>query len=166
MSIASYRRKVTKRRFDDDVHEINVTPVMNLFICLIPFLLISAVFIQLSIIETNAPASKASTAAGNNKPSLVIVMIDGKGFSLAASGKISSSITKPIIISRRKRDYDYAQLTRQLVALKRNDPKAEDLLMVADPTTPYSVLIDTMDAARNTPDGNELFPNAFFGGVL
>ena len=161
----SLRRKVTKRREYPGAYEINITPVMNLFICLIPFLLISAIFVQISIIETNAPSTSGAAKQSDEEVSLVLVVIGQDGFSITGSGPIMKNQQGEIKIAKKNKEYDYTTLSKALSALKAKDPKAEDMLLMSHPDIEYSVIVETMDAARMTESGDPMFPNAFFGGV-
>ena len=51
------RRHHYKRRTKQPAYEIDVTTFLNLMVVLIPFLLITAVFSQLTIVELNLPSS-------------------------------------------------------------------------------------------------------------
>ncbi len=159
----SLRRRITKRRELPGAYEINVTPVLNLFICLIPFLLISAVFVQLSIIETDAPAT--STATSTKAVSLAMVIISNQGMTVAGFGPIMKANKGTVRLPKKGKSYDYNGLTKLLEKLKQSDPKAEDLLIMAAPDIRYETIIAVMDAARQNPDGKALFPKAFFGGI-
>src|SRR5690606_13173981 len=54
------RRWRTRRR--QDVAELNITAFMNLMVILVPFLLITAVFSRLSILELDLPSADAAAA--------------------------------------------------------------------------------------------------------
>ncbi len=66
--------------------------------------------------------------------------------------------------------YDYAQLTSvALDIVKRHWPNkgdrpeaTEEVILMADPDVPYSVIVATMDALRQAPDGTRLFPAVLF----
>ena len=51
------RRHHYKRRTKGGAHEIDVTTFLNLMVVLVPFLLITAVFSRLTIVELNLPSS-------------------------------------------------------------------------------------------------------------
>ena len=51
------RRRRGGRRHNDDTAELNITAFMNLMVILVPFLLITAVFSRLAILELNLPGS-------------------------------------------------------------------------------------------------------------
>ena len=51
------RKHHYKRRTKSDAHEIDVTTFLNLMVVLVPFLLITAVFSRLTIVELDLPSS-------------------------------------------------------------------------------------------------------------
>ena len=59
------RRHHYKRRTKQPAYEIDVTTFLNLMVVLVPFLLITAVFSRLTIVELNLP----STSGGPTKKS-------------------------------------------------------------------------------------------------
>jgi biopolymer transport protein ExbD len=66
--------------------ELDLLPMMNVFIVLIPMLLTSAVFLKVTVIDTNVPSANAAPAADANETlSLAITIkddyfvVEGKG---------------------------------------------------------------------------------------
>ena len=55
------RRRRGGRRRNTDTAELNITAFMNLMVVLVPFLLITAVFSRLAILELNLPGSSSET---------------------------------------------------------------------------------------------------------
>jgi len=161
---SKFRRKVTRRHDFGESHDINITPAIDLLVSLIPFLLISAVFMPIASIETFAPSRNSQTT--KTEASLVMVVISSKGLTLTGSGPVMKNHKGSIDLPKGSGGlYAYGALTQKLIELKQNDPAAEDLLIMAEPNIEYSHIIDVMDAARTGVDGAPLFPQAFFGGV-
>jgi biopolymer transport protein ExbD len=128
-------------------------------------LLISAVFVQLSIIESDAPPTSAGGPASKDN-SLLMVIINRNSLTITGVGPIMKSAdNKSVRIKKQKKEYDYAALNKLLQELKRNDPKLDELIIMSEPSTEYEVIINVMDAARTSSDDQEMFPRAFFGGV-
>jgi biopolymer transport protein ExbD len=61
------RRHHYKRRTKGDSHEIDVTTFLNLMVVLVPFLLITAVFSRLTIVELNLPSSAGGPSNNENR---------------------------------------------------------------------------------------------------
>ncbi len=47
--------------------EINITPVMNIFVILIPFLLLTATFVKIAIIDLSLPTLEMSSGQTENE---------------------------------------------------------------------------------------------------
>ena len=68
------RRTRSRRRRHQATAELNITAFMNLMVVLVPFLLITAVFSRVTILELNLPLTE-SEAQANQKPQLEIEVV-------------------------------------------------------------------------------------------
>ena len=66
MSVAS---RLGRRHRRHEEAELNITAFMNLMVVLVPFLLITAVFSRLTILELNLPSSSEATPERTRPPS-------------------------------------------------------------------------------------------------
>lgn len=89
------KRKPSERRnFKEEGMELNLVPMMNLVSILIPALLISAAFIEISVINVAAPAIGSAPQQEQqpdkpDKPPLnLTVTITDKGYTVAGSGGV------------------------------------------------------------------------------
>lgn len=75
----SNRKQKKMRRKDTEAEEMNLIPVMNLFVCLIPFLLLTASFVRLGAVESELPKNgKALEQKDSTAKSLdLIFQMDG-----------------------------------------------------------------------------------------
>lgn len=70
------KRNRKRHRAETEADEINLIPVMNLFVCLIPFLLLTAAFVRLGAVETELPkAGELSEAKPNDTKSQKVDLI-------------------------------------------------------------------------------------------
>ncbi len=151
-------------REKDRVPPLNVIPVMNLFIILIPALLLMASFLQLAVINVAAPQIGAGDPRDredeDDQPPLnLTITVMERGFTIAGSGAVLPGEGEeggPTIPMLPTGEYDYDALTRQLVELKDNFPDEEQVIINAEDDIPYSTLIRVMDASREV-DGRLLF---------
>ena len=146
------RRHHYKRRAKD-AHELDVTTFLNLMVVLVPFLLITAVFSRLSIVELNLPSS-----AGNSAPSEqgfrpeVIVRQDAI--------EISNGADIIAIIPKVDEEYDLQALTDLMIALKQEYPEQDAASVLVEAHIPYDYLIQVMDVVRSVeiaPDDSDEF---------
>ncbi len=145
------RRHHYKRR-SKDAHEIDVTTFLNLMVVLVPFLLITAVFSRLSIVELNLP----STAGGptpNEKSFRPEVIVREAGIEISNGAAIIATIPKV------DDEYDLKTLSDFMVALKLEYPKQDAASVLMERQIPYDYLIRVMDVVRSVeiaeenPDG-------------
>ena len=136
------RRHHYKRRTKEDAHEIDVTTFLNLMVVLIPFLLITAVFSRLTIVELNLPSSAGgpSTAEEGFQPE-VIVRKDG--IEITNSRVVIASI--PNIDD----EFDLETLSDLMVELKQTYPEQEAASVLMEAHIPYDYLIRVMDIVRS-----------------
>ncbi len=123
--------------------ELNITTFLNLMVVLIPFLLISAVFSRVTIMEMSVPTSAGGEAT--NKPNFAIeVIVRQAGFEIANGNSVEAAIPK------KDGEYDMEMLTQMLLRLKAQFPDKEDATVLMEPDIEYDYLIRIMDAVRGT----------------
>ncbi|HEX5765825.1 MAG TPA: biopolymer transporter ExbD, partial [Woeseiaceae bacterium] len=84
------RRHHYKRR-SKDATEIDVTTFLNLMVVLVPFLLITAVFSRLSIVELNLPSS-AGGPSSSDVPFTVEVIVREAGIEITNGTSVIAAI--------------------------------------------------------------------------
>lgn len=132
---------------------LDVTTFLNLMVVLIPFLLITAVFSRITIMELNVPT--AASAPVDNKRLLTIEVIVRKNTLQIADGShVVAAIPK------QGDKYDLPQLSKYLRELKRRYPEKEDVTVLLEPDIPYEQMVYVMDAVRvaeiKEPDQEEV----------
>jgi biopolymer transport protein ExbD len=158
------KRHHNKRR-REETPELNITTFLNLMVVLIPFLLISAVFSRVTIMELSVP----TTAGGATlkMPNFAIeVIVRKKGLEIANGSSVEAAIPK------KDGQYDIQMLHEILERLKVKYPEKEDATVLMEPDIEYDYLIQIMDAVRGAEvqeEGSEavqkmvLFPNISIG---
>ena len=158
------RRNNRKKRMQE-TSQLDVTTFLNLMVVLIPFLLISAVFSRVTIMELSVPTSAGGSAS--NKPNFSIEVIVRKtGLEIANGSYVEAAIPK------KDGQYDMEMLSEMLMRLKAQYPDKEDATVLLEPEIAYDYLIQIMDAVRGAEireDGSEkvqklaLFPEISIG---
>jgi biopolymer transport protein ExbD len=157
---------------EEEAGELNLVPYMDIVTNIIIFLLASVVNqVALGNINVSVPAISQGGGASQDqpppeKPPLnLTVTVGATGFVIAASGGVLPPIPK-----LPSGQYDYAGLTTKLKEIKSNPDNAEETKanFNADASTPYDVVIATLDAMRtDEASGKILFPDvAFAAGIL
>lgn len=123
--------------------ELDITAFLNLMVVLVPFLLVSAVFSRVTIMELNTPS--AGGAADSKKPKMSIeVVIREKGLEISNGKKVLGRFPKI------EGQYPVKMLSENLLKLKANFPDKTDATILMEPDIQYDYLILIMDAVRNT----------------
>lgn len=138
-----YRHKRGKEEsFDTDImHVLNLTPMMDILTVLVVFLLITAVFARISIMELSVPTNAGGAAS--IKPNFAIEVIVRKaGLEIANGSSVEAAIPK------KDNHYDMEMLSKMLLRLKAEYPEKEDATILMEPDIKYDHLIEIMDAVR------------------
>jgi biopolymer transport protein ExbD len=135
------RRHHYKRR-TKPAHELDVTTFLNLMVVLVPFLLITAVFSRLTIIELNLPSSAGGPA--NNEDSFrVEVIVREELIEITNGNNVIASIPK------KDNEFDLETLSDFMVELKRDYPNHDAASVLMEARIPYDYLIQVMDVVRS-----------------
>ena len=170
---------------DAGVEEPDLVPMMNLNFALIACLLSMTVNVPLGLISVQAPQLGGGGGSSASKPeeekaqTQLTIFITRKGYNLAASGATltGDNATPPrpgqALIQMKpndkgEMDYDYEALNKKLLEIKKkNFPLEDNVIITADPEVIYEHVVHTMDSARESGDGKELFPAvAFSAGIV
>jgi biopolymer transport protein ExbD len=137
------RRKWRKKESQEtDIMELlNLTPMMDVFTVLVVFLLITAVFTSITIMDLSVPTSAGG--ATSNKPNFAIeVIVRKSGLEIANGRSVEAAIPK------KDDKYDLKKLTEMLVRLKAQYPEKENATVLMEPKVEYDNLVQVMDAVR------------------
>lgn len=157
------RRNFKKRRAETP--PLDVTTFLNLMVVLIPFLLISAVFSRVTIMELSVPTSTAHAAKRTPNFAIEIIVRDS-GLEIANGQSVEAAIPK------KDGKYDMQMLHEVLTRLKAQYPEKDDATILMEPKIEYDYLIRIMDAVRGAEvhaEGSEelskivLFPRISVG---
>lgn len=135
------RRHHYKRR-SKDAHELDVTTFLNLMVVLVPFLLITAVFSRLTIVELNLPSS-AGAAASSDRNFRVEVIVREAGIEITNGNDVIATVPK------KDDEFDLETLSDLMVELKSEYPKQDEASVLMEARIPYDYLIQVMDVVRS-----------------
>ena len=160
-----------RRRSHNTEVELNITAFLNLMVVLIPFLLINAVFAQVSILQLDLPAVNDSSTPSEDdeKDKLVLeVLIYGNRYEVV--DRNTSAVLK--IVKNNGEKPNSTGLHDYLVQVKEKFPQETAITLLCEDDTPYEVMIQTMDAVRlynSEVNGQtikkELFPSISIGSA-
>ena len=181
--------KPSQRRQSADLEtELDIRPIMNLMVCLIPLLLAGAQFIKNTQLEVNLPPGKAA-GSGQDQPKEeekkkkvnlnLTVGITEKGFYISASNVTiysSKAPEEPSIPIREDGSYDYLALRAKLKDLRkeidgngRSYADKDKIILTASKQIPYEVYIKTQDAVSGeviNKKVKDIFPVVQIGQII
>ena len=160
------RRHHYRRRTKQPM-ELDVTTFLNLMVVLVPFLLITAVFSRIAVVELTLPS-----AAGGPSPDATAFRVEV----IVREARVEIGDGTSIIARIPNVDdaYDLGTLSDHMVSLKRQHRDVETASVLLEPHIPYDYLIQVMDVVRSveveTPEAPDaetayaaLFPNISIG---
>ena len=136
------RKRHHYRRRGGNTYEIDVTTFLNLMVVLVPFLLITAVFSRLTIVELNLP-SGAGGPGEEQGTFRVEVIVREAGIEIGNGTAVIAAIPKVA------GEYDFESLSNLMVELKRERPEHDEASVLMESHIPYDYLIRTMDTVRS-----------------
>ncbi len=170
-------RPSTRVKSKEVPRELNLLPIMNVIMILIPFLIMTAAMIELTIIDTSLPSRGSKTLGDKDKtpdkPKLNLTLfITQEGFILAGYGGVlqvnnggeaegegdeAKKESKRFRIEKvavegkdgkEEMDYDWDKLLKNLKKVKKIYPHHYSIILLPDNEVKYETIIKLMDLAR------------------
>lgn len=126
-----------------DAEELNITAFMNLMVILVPFLLITAVFSRLAVLELNLPSSQAN-AAEPEQPEFQLE-ITVRENAIEIGDRNAGTLSR---IENTADGYDLKGLGAYLERVKGQFPDKADATLLLEPDIDYQTLVQVMDTVR------------------
>jgi biopolymer transport protein ExbD len=153
------------RRLHKRPAALEITAFLNLIVVLVPFLLSTAVFSRLAVLQLTLPAQSTSMAGLTEDLKLeVVIRPDALEVGDQRGGLIQRIANTPA------GDIDAPALSQLMEQIKGRFPDKTDAAVLAEPNTSYNVLVQVMDAVRagHLAQGGalvrgELFPDISIG---
>jgi len=153
------------RRHNEDTAELNITAFMNLMVILVPFLLITAVFSRLAILELNLPGSSTEPVDPQDQTFQleVIVRMDKIEIGDRNQGLLGRYLNT-------EDGYNYEAVETKLAELKEKYPTKTDASILLEGDIEYNTLVQVMDMVRvaetvedDSVVRSDLFPDISIG---
>lgn len=138
--------KFARKKNLHDVVELNITAFMNLMVILVPFLLITAVFSRMTVLELNLPALDQAQAQSTKKLDLVLeLVVREKSFDLQ-----DANLGQLHRVERNSEQQDWSEFTKVLMEIKSRYPDEKSIMLLMEPNVSYKTMIEIMDHVRST----------------
>jgi biopolymer transport protein ExbD len=131
------------RRLRKRTASLEVTAFINVIVVLVPFLLSTAVFTRLSVLELSLPAQ--SSAVEQLKVNDLKLEIQIRPDALLVGDRIGGLIQRIPMVGA---THDVAALATLIQMIKGKFPDTTTATVLAQPDTPYELLVQVMDAVR------------------
>jgi biopolymer transport protein ExbD len=138
MSIAKIRKQRHK-----EAQELNITAFMNLMVVLTPFLLITAVFSRLAILELNLPAAQSQVTVDETPEFQLEITVRESG--IEVGDRNAGTLNR---IEKQGEDYRLDELSAYLARVKQQFPDKLDATVLLEPDISYQTLVAVMDRVR------------------
>jgi biopolymer transport protein ExbD len=155
-----------------DQAELEITSFMNLMIVLVPVLLLSMTFTQITVLDVKLPELTGGPAVSATAQSELEIRITTEGFKVYYPDNVLVK-TIPVSESTEGNAYDYEQLSLVMQEIKRQLPEKRDALLLSDHNVDYQSLVFAMDALKSYKTviaasvvEIELFPEICLGDAI
>jgi len=153
-------------RHNQETAELNITAFMNLMVILVPFLLITAVFSRLAILELNLPGSSTESVDPQEQTFQLEVIVRSDKIEVGDRNQGLLGIYPNL----EDGEYDYEALSGKLTELKKRYPGKTDASILLESDIEYNTLVQVMDRVRVGQDtvglsivSRDLFPDISIG---
>ncbi len=174
--------RTLKSRSSDATFDLNLAPILDIIVSIVPLLLLSIAFVQVKMIDTSVPQVVAQAAERANEKSETTVALKvskTKGFTLEVTkdGKMN-----PVNVPNKNNAWDMDGLHAAAFAVKQKSPEVFRLDLNPDSDVNLNDLVTVMDKLRRTPDAQKvsfkdpqnglpvetelMFPNVLFANVV
>lgn len=125
--------------------ELNITAFMNLMVILVPFLLITAVFSRMTVLELNLPTLDEAQENSQEELKLALqLVVRESSFDIqdANLGLIRR-------IERNPNDENWKIFSQVLIEIKSRFPEEQNITLLLEPGVSYKTMIEVMDHVRS-----------------
>lgn len=171
-----------RHREDDSTFELNLAPMLDIIVSIVPMLLLSVVFVRIAVVETPVPQAvqKAMVEAENkNDVQIQLSVSQAHGFKIQVMNK---GKTQDINVVNKGSEFDLDGLHSQMVVLKQQYPDVFKMEIHPSEEVSLEKIVAVMDKVRmrakndpilyftDTETGKKvetdlLFPDVVFGNV-
>ena len=121
---------------------VDVTAFLSLMVILVPFLLVTAVFSRMSIIELQAAGGELAPDTGKDPLQLQVVLRQ------AVIEVSYRGLSQPTQINRSSDESALASLAALASELKARYPQSLEAIVLLEPQISYDLLVQVLDALR------------------
>lgn len=171
-----------RARTTDATFDLNLAPILDIIVSIVPLLLLSIAFVQVKMIDTSIPqvvAEAMQRANDKAQTSVSLKVSKSKGFTFEVN---KGGKTTPVSVGNKGKDWDLDMLTAAAFTIKQQNPEVFRIDMSPEADVNLDELVKVMDHLRRTPDTQKvafvdpangqrietelMFPNILFANVI
>jgi biopolymer transport protein ExbD len=171
-----------KTRSADATFDLNLAPILDIIVSIVPLLLMSIAFVQVKMIDTSVPQVVAEAAQRANDKTETTVTLkvsknNGFTFEVSKDGK-----ALPSSVPNKNNVWDLEALQVAAFSIKEKSPEVFRVDLAPDKDVSLDELVKVMDSLRRTPEARKvaftdpangqrvetelMFPNVLFANVV
>lgn len=144
--------RIVRTRNVDSTFDLNLAPVLDIIVSIVPMLLLSVAFLQVRMIETPVPQVVAEKIAEQKQQKQISISLkvnksSGFIFTIVDGGKKND-----VNVALKAGQYDYDALLETALKIKRQYTDIFKLDLEPSVNVSYDEIIKTMDAVRRIPN--------------
>jgi len=175
-------RGFANKRVSDATFDLNLAPILDIVVSIVPLLLLSVAFVQVKMIDTSVPqvvaeAVKRANDKSTTSVNLKVAKEKGFVFEVTKEGK-----TTPVNVPNNAQGWDLQGLMAAAFAIKEKNPEVFRVDLSPARNVNLAELVQVMERLRRTPDGKKvafvdpangqrietelMFPDVLFANVV
>ncbi len=175
--------RTMKTRSGDATFDLNLAPILDIIVSIVPLLLLSIAFVQVKMIDTTVPqvVAEAAQRANDKSPTVVTLKVSkAKGFTFEVAK--DGAAGTPVEVPNKNNAWDMEGLHHAAFALKEKNAEVFRVDLSPDADVNLNELVIVMDKLRRTPEAKKvafvdpasgqkvetelMFPNVLFANVI
>jgi biopolymer transport protein ExbD len=142
------RSRERGHRRPEVLEELNLIPVMNLFVCLVPFLLLTAAFVHMGAVDAEMPSRSQSQGEKTESTQNIDLIIQVDSEFVRINGFQNSFKTKISDLETTHKIDDLTSLGAQLAIVQEQYPDIDSTLYRVGGNVPYDKAIQILATLR------------------
>lgn len=128
--------------------DLDVTSFMNLMIVLVPVMLLSLTFTQITVHEIKLPDLSESIESAQETPPKLEVLINEQGIKVFYPSNVLLK-ELPVVEVDDGKAYDFKQLSEVMQEVKKQLNEKRDVLLLSSAGVDYQSLVSAMDSVKS-----------------
>lgn len=128
--------------------DLDVTSFMNLMIVLVPVMLLSLTFTQITVHEIKLPDLSQSVESSQETPPKLEVILNQTGIKVYYPSNVLIQEI-PVLEVDESKAYDFAKLSLVMQEVKKQIADKKDVLLLSEASVDYQSLVSAMDAVKS-----------------